>query len=181
MIESTPEQRTVIIRLSDKTSRGHQFVQLADGVSVVYNKRTPISIITAMGEYADQHNGKVLVPFNGYISLKNVLFCRHFVVMRSSGEYITGDIVNAGEKYRRGVTDTSEYRTPPEWMAKTAKFWIQAENVQHGDHFDPTPYVLDDFRRSGETKPLAETMKANAHCAAMIAYNLDIKGDDFYE
>lgn len=181
MIESTPSQRTVLVRISDATNKGRQYVQLASGYSVVYNQDPPITLLQAMGNHAKQNDGHLLVPFNGHISLKNIIFCKHFVLLATSGEYIAGDIVGAGQHYRRGVSEDDIHTIPPEYVGKKAGMWLRADNVTYGTNFDPTPYVLDDFRDGNQTRPLVETLK-NSKCTAMIAYNLDVQeGDDFYE
>lgn len=181
MIESTPNQRTALIRISDNTNRGRQFVNLTDGVSVVYNANPPITLLQAFAQHAKKHDGNALIPFNGYLSQKNLIFCRHFVLLATSGEYLKGNIVTAGEKFVRGTTPeiSSLYTLPSVWSAKKAKMWIQATNITYGEKFDPTPYVLDDFHQTGMTKPLSESLKA-AHCTAMIVYDLsDSEEDDF--
>ncbi|PWG62654.1 hypothetical protein [Bifidobacterium callitrichidarum] len=181
MIESTPSQRTVLLRISDYNNKGRQYVKLASGYGVVYNQDPPITLLQSLGAHAARHNGRVLIPFSGHISIKNVIFCKHFIILATNGEYLAGDIVNAGENYRKGVTEDGEYTLPPEYMATKMKMWMRAKNVKVGQNFDPSPYVLDDFRDDSTTRPLADTINSSK-CSAMIVYDLSIQeGADFYE
>ncbi|MBT1162770.1 hypothetical protein [Bifidobacterium sp. SO1] len=92
-------------------------------------------------DHANKHHGRLLIPFNNAISIKNVQFCSSFILWSSNGQWIMGRIRSAGQGYVPGMDDGDGYTTPENIIVSQANLWVKLSDVTGGD----SDFPLDDY------------------------------------
>lgn len=146
----------IIQRIGRYPNYGIYSVPVADGVQVLYNKlnRTH-TLIDMYAQWADGHDGKLLLPLSTNGKLGTIEQCNTYVGVTEENEWIMGHIHACGAPWKRGVTTLGEYTTPTDFLLAKQRFWLALERVEHGSDFDFSQWVA----RANDDSVLANTLE----------------------
>lgn len=142
MYKDIMERRSVLLKLkSTPNMAGRASVQLGDGINVKYNWNDKDTLVDIMSRHADEHDGKLLIPFNTIASVKSMRLCSRFIFWSDGDTYISGRIHDVGEDYRPGMSDGA-YTTPVQMRVNEASRWVKIDDAMAGRGFPVDHYMM---------------------------------------
>lgn len=160
MYESLISRRTILLRMSEKTSVGVKTVKLSEDTRVIYNLRTSRTIIDIIREHAEKNGGRALIPFNWIASLESMRFSGRFTLYVDDEKrvYLQGRIHAIGDHYRRGMVSSAGYTTPRGILDRKATRWVEVDQITTGVGFPLRDYILCTQEWDDDPRPLNEVI-----------------------
>lgn len=168
----TPEpvgKRCLYLRYAPNANHTRVTSQPNPQTRIVYDIDAP-TVIDDYAAHAKQHGGKLLIPIGNRLTLSTLRTCSTILINVTGGQYLTGDIDFAGEKYKRGMNDRDGYTTPDTIINPTTPLWAKVSNVKTGTNLDLSGYRSNYIK--GHRNPFAETINTLNFNVAVI-YNLN--------
>lgn len=157
------------MRVSPVADRiGFETVRLDARTVVKYNADRKSTLLGTLLDHANSHDGKVLLPFSGIISVKSLSRCgKMYIYTDHNGRCLRGTIREVGANYRRGMNDHDGFTVPSRLKFGAETRWAKLDDLGEFD-FRPDDYVHYDYA-TGMARPLSEALDTS-HMAIMYIY-----------
>lgn len=161
-------RRVLFVKLGKRAnSYGNARIRLSANTVVVYNHG--IDYLQQLNDWAQTHDGKVVVPFGCVHAVKAIESCKKFVYALTDGRAFVGDIVEAGDHWTTNL-NTSVYSAPPDIISddEGAPRWVKLDNAHIHEDLSIQGWMVDDW--DGDRQLTLAERLSWAGAASVVAF-----------